>query len=73
MTPPPPEESEAAAGGEEEQGAARQPWAKPSLRVLVAGWFADSTADGIFRITAYEFSPHYPPTAVVTNYINPPS
>ena len=60
------------AGGDEKQGGARQPWAKPSLRVLVAGWFADSASDGIARDTYYEFSPHYPP-GTGNNYINPPS
>ena len=73
MTPPPPEESEApVAGGDEGKRAAKLPWAKPTFSVLVAGWFGDSTQDGIFRNTYYEFSPFYPPTTS-NHYINPPS
>ena len=48
------------------------PWAKPTFSVLVAGWFGDSTQDGIHRDTYYEFSPHYP-TGTSNHYVNPPS
>lgn len=60
------------ASADEHPSAGGKPWTKPTMRLLVAGWFGDSTTDGIVR-AAYEFSPNYPPSCAGCDYQNPPS
>ena len=52
-----------------------KPWAKPTIRCLVAGFFGDQPPDGVNRAGFYEGvagTGNYPPTSESV-YLNPPS
>ena len=62
-------------GAGEGQAVPPKVWAKPTMRVLVAGYFSDVSPDGNFRSGYYEGCAGqgtYPPS-VTCQYINPPS
>ena len=67
VTPPPPSK-----GPQVDEQASRAPWAKPTMRVLVAGWFGDLGQSPTFDADWYEGNPNYPPSAG-GQYTNPPS
>ena len=49
-------------GGEASPVEKAMPWSKPTMKVLVAGWFDTAPPDGVSR-HQYEGHPGYPPTA----------
>lgn len=69
MEPPPPNDDEPRRAN---AGVSDRPWHKPTVRMLVAGWFGDLGVGNSINETYYEGSPLYPPSSSA-NYTNPPS